>query len=226
MLLGIIINWLKAHTVGINFTELGLVFGLVISSCKVAEKLFGISNPGSWLFNKIKYVVLAPVSILKKLEHLTSEVVKVKEEVTYNGGTYLLSTAVQDLMSQSKMNYDMINDIIASLEVSDQLDTQMKFKTDQMGYCLWANPSILNYFGWLDSDVEGFNWKNNIDKRDLMDVQLKWAAARLDKSNFNSIHRLTDRHGGVHLCHVRAIAIVIKGVFKGHYGTITEILKQ
>lgn len=228
MLLGImsdVISYIKNGLPHITFGGFLFACGCLAATAKGIEDLFGKKYIGTWFWNGVKRVIMMPATILKMIEDMRRELATIKHEVTYNGGKYKLRDAVADLKVTCDTMAVMLRDVNLSLKVSDEIDNMMKFRTDASGYLLSPNRAYLDYFGFKETDVRGFNWENCIHRKYLQEVQVKWKRATQTKSDFIDTYIIIDSEGKEHRCLVRAIAMMSNDELHGYYGTIEPIEK-
>lgn len=216
-----ILEYIRNGLPKITLGEIIAFGGIFIAACKAIEDLFGKKYLGSWAWGGVKKFFLLPITILHKLEVLSTEVQFVREEVQYNGGKIKLRDIVQKISIQSEINGFKLAELTTRYQIGEECDPTLIFKMDAVGGCSYCNQSFYKYFGFTEIDIKNFNWENLIKKEELTEVQKRWQRAYETKSQFYSRQTILNSEGKEYVCRVIAMPIVLDEKLKGFYGTIT-----
>lgn len=223
MILGFLtdaVTYIKNGLPKVTLGEIVFVLTAFTVLSKWIESFFGKKFIGTWIWEGIKKVVLTPKKILDGQAIIMKEITAVKAEVTYNGGSIKLRDAVAAVKATCDNTSTTVQDINMTLKASDEIDNMMKFRYDSVGYLISANRAFLDYFGFKETDVRGFNYESTIEKRDLQDVQVTLQRAITTKADFNCTYGIIDSEGVAHKSIVRGIPLLNKGELHGFYGTV------
>lgn len=223
-----ILTLLKQHAL-----EYAGIATLLLTVAGLVEKFFGVTSIGTKFFKYSRKLALwllipfEPINVishlLKRIANLEVTMLDVKREVSYNGGSSM-KDAVKHLQNEGAENKQMLAEILLRMNAADEWDNRMIFRTDKLGQWTMINRAFLRQFGWIEQDVEGWNWENIIEQQDLANVREKWERAIENKSSFRDEVYILTADNNAKLCLVQASPICTDKELKGFYGTI-EIIK-
>lgn len=142
--------------------------------------------------------------VMTKLDNMNIQVLQVKKEVQYNGGSITLSDAVKRLEKLVLHNQ-------GRRDITDLCSDRMIFRMNDEGACVFINDAFLKTFGCTESEILDFAFENLVHDDDVAEMRLKWQKAITTKTAFKDEQRIIDCNNVFHKCRVVAHPIVVDG---------------
>lgn len=180
MLISIVISWEKVA---------GVLAGLVLINT-VLKEWFGVTLLGKKIYKGApslwKWVMRNAIfkkEVLDAIGHLTKEVARVNNELSYNGGSTVKDQGRKTYEVLVKLNNRVrFNEI--RLDVNDIQNERMTAKMNRIGECVAVNDVFLTFFNYSEDDMLRVGFESIIDESDLVRMQQKWRRAVDTKSRF------------------------------------------